>query len=301
MSALESMERNPEVSIILVNYNDRPNLEDCLLSLRQNVQGIDFEIIVVDNNSSDGSQDFVEKEYPRAKLIRNQENLGFAKANNLGIKESKGEFILFLNTDTVIYPQTLENLLKEMREDSRIGAVGPALLRGKNAYQISFGKKVSFLRELIQKCLLNSFLKLWLKISLKKRVVGWLSGACFLTRKDVLEKVGTYDENFFLYFEDIDLCYRMKKKGYKLLFLPQARIFHRGGATTLKLKILSRYEYRKSQIYFYQKHNSRISLSLLRCYLWINFAFIFLFRYLKKDTVTVSRSQFFDLLKKSKK
>lgn len=83
MSALESIERNPEVSIILVNYNDRPNLEDCLLSLRENVQGIDFEIIVVDNNSSDGSQDFIEKEYPRAKLIRNQENLGFAKANNL--------------------------------------------------------------------------------------------------------------------------------------------------------------------------------------------------------------------------
>lgn len=188
-----------------------------------------------------------------------------------------------------------------MRADSRIGAVGPALLRGKNAYQVSFGSKVDFFRELVKKCFLNSYLKLRLKIRMRKKEVGWLSGACFLTRKDVLEKVGTYDENFFLYFEDIDLCYRMKKKGYKLLFLPQVRIFHKGGATTLRSKISSRYEYRKSQIYFYRKHNSRISLSLLRCYLWISFAFVFLFRYLKKDTDAVSRSQFLNSLKKSKK
>jgi len=301
MNDLKSTEGKPEVSIILVNYNDRLHLEDCLLSLRKNILDINFELLVVDNNSSDGSQDFVERQYPQAKLIRNKENLGFAKANNLGIKESKGEFILFLNTDTVIYPRMLEYLMEEMKADSQIGAVAPALLRGKNAYQISFGRKVSFVQELIQKCFLNSVLKLRLKIGLKMREVGWLSGACLLTRKDVLEAVGYFDENFFLYFEDIDLCYRIKKKGFKLTFFPKARVFHRGGASTLRSKISSRYEYRKSQLYFYRKHNSKHSYFLLRCYLWVNFSLLSLFGALRKDVDSVSRNQFFNLLKNSEK
>jgi len=297
MSTLKNLEEKPEVSIILVNYNDKPHLQECLLSLEENAQGISFEVIVVDNNSSDGSQEFIEKNYSQAKLIRNLKNIGFARANNQGIKESKGEFILFLNTDTLVYPKALEYLLGEMKNDRQVGAAGPTLLRGDNAYQVSFGGRVNFFQELVQKCFLNSYYKLRLKIGQKKRWVRWLSGACLLTRKEILEDVGFFDENFFIYFEDIDLCFRIRKKGLKLLFLPQARVFHRGGATTLRKKTFSRYEYRKSQLYFYRKHNSSLSLFFLWVYLWLNFSFLFLFGYLREHKSSDLRRQFFKLLK----
>jgi len=300
MSALKNLEEKPEVSIILVNYNAKLHLQECLLSLEKNAQDTDYEVIVVDNNSSDGSQELIEKSYPQAKLIRNRENIGFARANNQGLRESKGEFVLFLNPDTVIHPKALERLLEEMKGDRLVGAVGPALLSDRNVYQISFGGRVNFLQELLRKYLLNSYLKFKLKIRQPKQEVRWLSGACLLIRKDILEDSGLFDESYFLYFEDIDLCFRIKEKGFKLIYLPQARVFHRGGASTLPKKLFSRYEYRRSQLYFYRKHNSFLSYCFLRLYLWLNFSFQFLLSYLRKDADSGYCRQFFRLLKDNK-
>ncbi len=124
---------------------------------------MNLEILIVDNNSSDGSQEFIKQNYPNIKLITNEENVGFAKANNRGFREGKGEFFLFLNTDTVIYPNALSLLLEELKINPRVGAIGPALLRGENEYQISFGKRVSFASQIFQKFFLNLFYKLTLK------------------------------------------------------------------------------------------------------------------------------------------
>jgi len=274
-------EKLPELSIIIVSFNDKSHLEECLSSIKENAQNMDFEILIVDNNSSDGSQEFIKQNYPKIKLIANEENAGFAIALNRGIRESEGEFFLFLNPDTVIYPEALSLLLEELKINPRVGAIGPALLREENAYQVSFGKRVSFVSEIFQKFLLNPFYKLRLKSIQTRKEVGWLSAACLMTRKEVLEDVGLFDENFFLYFEDIDLCYRIRKKGWSLLFFPQARVFHKGGTSTQQDKVRSRFEYRRSQLYFYQKHNSKVSLFLLRLYFVLNFSLIRLWRFLK--------------------
>lgn len=281
-----------ELSVILVNYNDKTHLQGCLSSLVENGRGFAFEIIIVDNNSGDGSPEFIEKNFPAVNLIRNQENVGFSRANNQAIRISRGEFILFLNTDTLLSPNVLKLLLEEMKANPQIGALGPALFRDRTRYQVSFGKKVSFFSEILQKCFLNHYYRLLLKIVQKKREVGWLSAACLLVRRSALEEAGFFDEKFFLYFEDIDLCLKMRERGWKLIFFPRAKVFHEGGVSTLSFKLSSRLEYRRSQLYYYRKHNSKISLFLLRLYLRLNFSFLSL--WIGDSQV---RSQYFQLLK----
>jgi hypothetical protein len=286
----------PVLSVILVNYNDRAHLDNCLSSVEENSQGIDFEIIIVDNNSTDGSQEFILKNFPRVRLLLNSENFGFSKANNQAIKQSRGEFILFLNTDTVIYPGALRLLLQELKSNPKFGAIGPALFPKKNAYQVSFGGSVNFFSQVFQKYFFNGYYRLILRISQRQREVAWLSAACLLVRRQALEEVGFFDENFFIYFEDIDLCVRIKKRGWKLIYLPTARVFHAGGITTATKKLQSRYEYRRSQLYFYQKHNSRISLLLLRIYLRMKFWLLGSKGSFRKEENAGLRSKFHGLL-----
>ena len=261
-----------DISIIVVNHNSRAHLDKCLSSLEGRLTQQDCELLVVDNNSSDGSQDMVERRFPQVQLISNQDNLGFARANNQAVRQSLANYYLFLNPDTLLSTEALDLMLEEMRKNTRVGAIGPALLDRESRYQVSFGRRVDFGAELLQKCFFNPYHRARLKHDPDTRDVGWLSGACLLVRRDVLIEVGAFDENFFLYFEDIDLCLRIKQKGYRLVYLPQAKVYHEGGASTSLDETSSRFEYRKSQLYFYQKHNSRVSLRLLRLYLFLKFS-----------------------------
>lgn len=265
-----------ELSIILVNYNDRRHIEACLSSLQENVPSVEHEIIVVDNASTDGSRELIARSFPAVRLIANADNAGFSRANNIGAKESRGEFLLFLNTDTVATPGSIGGWLDHLRADPSIGAVGPALLRGSGAVQVSFGKKVNFPAQLWQKLFLNPVYGRFLKKSAGTRSVGWLSAACLLCRRKAFEQAGGFDENFFIYFEDIDLCLRLREAGWKLVYIPGTRIFHEGGATTSPRRDFSRYQYRKSQLSFYRKHSPGISLSLLRASLKVNLVFLFI-------------------------
>ncbi len=263
----------PDLSVILVSFNDRKHLEKCLQSLKDFLLEVDLEIVLVDNNSSDGSPDLIKNKFPEVKLLCASENLGFAKACNLGISASSGEFVLFLNSDTIAEVQALSVLLDEMKRNPSIGAVGPALLSEQGTYQVSFGKRVDFFSEFIQKGFFNLYYAKKLKSDQTVREVGWLSAACLLVRRKALEEAGCFDENYFLYFEDIDLCYKIRQEGWTLRFCPQVQISHIGGTSTSAVKNSSRYHYRKSQIYFYRKHNSRLSQAMLRVYLWMNFNF----------------------------
>lgn len=286
----------PELSVVLVNYNDRWHLEPCLLSLEKSSQEIELEVIVVDNASTDSSVELITGKYPWVRLIQNSVNLGFAKANNQALAACHSDYVLFLNTDTIIYSHALFHLLQEIKSDPSIGAVGPALIR-KKGYQVSFGRKVGFFSEILQKCFFNPYYSMTLKFHKRKKEVGWLSAACLLTRRKIIEELGGFDKNFFLYFEDIDLCVRMKEKGWKLVFVPQAKVFHDGGVTTGPLKLRSRLEYRKSQLYFYRKHNSRLSLFLLRIYLSLNLIFLRRFLKLKKSQDMLLLEEFSKSLK----
>jgi GT2 family glycosyltransferase len=262
----------PELSVILVSHNDRVHLDRCLRGLREESLPVETEIIVVDNSSSDGSPEMVRKLFPEITLLENEENVGFGKANNRGIAEASGEYLLFLNADTSVEAEALRCLLEGIRKRPGTGAVGPALLSGADAYQVSFGRTVDFFSEVFQKGFWNLYWPHRLKHDLTEREVGWLSAACLLVRRTALDEAGHFDEGFFLYFEDIDLCYRIRRKGWRLVFLPQAKVGHLGGTSTSTAKRFSRYHYRRSQLYFYRKHNSRTSLRLLRAYLWMRFA-----------------------------
>lgn len=170
----------------------------------------------------------------------------------------------------MIIDGAIDILLKEMRGREDAGLCGPLLIREDGSFQVSFGRRVSFFRELVQKSFLNSHTRRRLGRIRKVKEVGWISGACCFARREALVSVGGFDEDFFLYFEDIDLCVRMGKRGWKTLFVPLAKVFHQGGAATRQFAP-SRFEYRRSQLLFYAKHNSAGSRRLLRAYLRLNF------------------------------
>jgi N-acetylglucosaminyl-diphospho-decaprenol L-rhamnosyltransferase len=255
------------LSVILVNFNDRPHLTACLESVAATLGSIPCEIILVDNASTDGSPEAVAAAFSSVRLIRNAANPGFGAANNPAVRESSGEFLLFLNTDTVLQPGAVAALLEVLHSDPNAAAAGPLLFSGPGRIQVSFGNRVDFLGQTVQKVILNPFYEKKLTGESRIREAGWLSAACLLARRSAFEEAGGFDERFFIYFEDIDLCRRMRTSGWRLLFVPRARVFHKGGATTGPRPASSRLEYRKSQVAFYTKHASRSSLRLLRVYL----------------------------------
>jgi len=286
----------PEVSVVIVSRDGRDSLARCLASVRECGRGRDWNVLVADNASTDGSPELCAEKFPEVRLLRTGANLGFARANNMALAETRVPFVLFLNPDTVLFPGAVDILLEAMRKEPKAAACGPLLVQEGSAFQVSFGRKVSFFRELVQKSVLNPYFKRRLKGSPRTREVGWLSAACLLARREAVEAVGGFDEGFFLYFEDIDLCVRMAAQGWRMLFLPEARVFHEGGAAT-KHFAPSRFEYRKSQIRFYRKHNSRASQRLLGLYLRSNLFFLGLRDRLKKGGGEEAR-RFRGLLKK---
>jgi GT2 family glycosyltransferase len=286
---------SPLLSILLVNYNDGAHLPECLSSIETHARTIDHEVIVVDNASTDGSPELIAERFPRIRLIRNSRNEGFGRANNRAVRESRGTFILFLNTDVVLHPGALDLILTEMAADPLTGIVGPALLNPGGSFQVSFGGRVGFFMEAFKKIFLNRAIRRSLRKGGGRREVGWVSGAFLLARMKTLLEAGLFDENFFLYFEDIDLCRRAVEKGWKVIFLPIAVSFHWGGTTTAGRLLRSRLEYRKSQLLFYRKHNSRVSLALLRLYLRLDFAALSLSGAFRKEPGDLRR-EFLDIL-----
>jgi len=257
----------PELSVIIVNYNDRAHLPACLSSLEKALSSLSVEVILVDNQSGDGSPALVRSSFPWARLIENDQNVGYPRANNIGFRQSHGEYVLFLNTDTVLPEGALPALLAEIKARPEIGAVGPALVHEDGRFQVSFGKARGLFSEIRQKLILNPYFRIALRHSRKPRAVGWLSGACLLVRRAAIEAAGLFDEAFFLYFEDIDLCRRISGQGFRLVFHPAVQVSHVGGAATSGRRWQSRLEYRRSQLRFYKKHNSLLSLRLLKLYL----------------------------------
>jgi GT2 family glycosyltransferase len=257
----------PVLSVILVYHDDRLNLTPCLDAVFSTLTEIPFEVILADNASTDGGPEDAAAAFPSIRILRNPENPGFGAANNRAVRESSGEFLLFLNTDTILQPGAAAVLLKALRDDPGVAACGPLLFPGEGRIQVSFGDRVDFFGQLFQKLFLNPYFKRALRRKPKPRQTGWLSAACLLCRRPGFDAAGGFDERFFLYFEDIDLCARLRAAGGRLLYLPNARVFHEGGATTGVRPAASRFAYRQSQMLYYAKHASRGSLFFLKMYL----------------------------------
>lgn len=255
-----------DISAILVSYNGRDHIGPCLSALASEMPP-GGEIIVVDNASTDGTPEFVAREFPAVKLIAGGSNPGFAAANNRGAAEAEGRNLLFLNTDTVVWPGSINRLQAVLDMFPEIGAAGPALVHPDGSYQVSFGRRVGFLGQLLQKAVLNPFWKRALPRRIRPLHPGWLSAACCLVRRTAFEAAGGFDESFFLYFEDIDLCRRIRREGWRLLYEPRARVVHIGGGSTSARPAEARLEYRRGQWRYYAKHAPALSRFFLRLYL----------------------------------
>lgn len=256
-----------DLSIVIVNYNVRQFVLQCLESVfKSELQGLNIEVILVDNNSTDGSVSAVTKFYPQVHVIANTDNPGFSKANNQGIKISSGEFVLLLNPDTVIAEDTIVKCLNKMRSQSDIGALGVKMIDGTGAFlpesKRSFPTVWNSMTKLLGLSTMFPSVKLLGGYNLtylpadSSHDIDVLCGAFMLMRKEALQKSGLLDEDFFMYGEDIDLSYRIKKAGYRILYFADTTIIHYKGESTKKSSVNYVKTFYKAMIIYVKKHYS---------------------------------------------
>ncbi len=262
----------PTLSIIIVNYNVQFFLENCLHSVFNALKGIESEVIVVDNNSVDGSLKMLAQKFPQVKLIENKENLGFSRANNQAMKIAKGEFLLLLNPDTVVEEDTFKICIDHFRKDEKVGGIGVMMLDGKGNFlpeskrglptpSVAF-YKIFGLSTLFPHSKRFSQYHLGHLSKDQNHEVEILSGAFMMIRKKVIDEIGMLDESFFMYGEDIDLSYRITKADYKNLYLADTSIIHYKGESTKKSSINYVYVFYRAMAIFAKKHFSQTNAKL---------------------------------------
>lgn len=261
-----------DVSIISVSYNTKDLLLKCLESIRKYVRGVRYEVIVIDNNSSDGTAE--ELKNIHFQLIENKENRGFGAANNQGINIAKGRYILFLNPDTELREDSISKMISWMDANPRVGISSCALVNPDGSIQPTGGFFPNIGRVFMWSTLIddiplasNIFGSYHPKASFyeKERELDWVTGAFFMIRREVLREVGVFDEDFFLYVEEVELCFRAKMEGWNVTYIPKTRVLHRKGASGTTEGMITR-EFQGLKI-FYHKHYGVIERLLLKVFL----------------------------------
>ncbi|HAY33249.1 MAG TPA: glycosyltransferase family 2 protein [Ignavibacteria bacterium] len=263
------------VSIIIINYNQKTLLKDCLDSVYEKFR-FEFEVIVINNSPNENLEEL--KQLYRNIIILNNSNRGYSNANNLGAKNSSGSNLLFLNADTKIVTAPGDDLFK-LLDNPETGAVGLKLFNEDGTFQLSFWKENNFLNEISNKNEEKEFEKRnAIAIGLKEteysgiKEVDWVTGAALAIRKDVFLKAGGFDEKFFLFYEDADLCKRLKDAGYKNMFYPFCNIIHyKGEIVNQNFQTDTYYYSKESQLYYYRKHCGILDRVSLRFYLFVKF------------------------------
>lgn len=232
-----------DVSVIIVSYQSREKTRQCLLSLRKaELSGISHEIFVVDNTETLDFDETFRREFPEARILASGRNLGMGAGNNLGVREARGTFLLILNPDTIIYPDAVRILFDFMRDRDDVGIAGPKLLNPDKTLQYSCLRFPRLWTPILRRTFLGRFaanhLGRYLMVDFDHesiRDVDWMIGSCLMIRSDFYRNVGGFDEQFFMYFEDIDLCRRAWRAGFRVVYCPQAVVVHdhaRGSART---------------------------------------------------------------------
>lgn len=266
-----------DLSVVIVSYNTKDFLKNCLDSIYKTSKNFSFEIIVVDNASSDNSADLVSREYKDVILIKNSQNLGFSKANNLGVKKSTGRYVLFLNSDTLVYENTLKYMIDFMDENNKVGAatcklvmpnekIDDASHRGFPTPWNSF-THFSGLAKIFPKTKTFGGYNLGYMDFTTTHEIDALAGAFMLVRRNAGKDVGWWDEDYFFYGEDLDFCYQLKQKGWKVFYVPDVSILHYKGVSggikevskelttaSKETKIKSQKERFRAMRLFYKKH-----------------------------------------------
>ena len=256
-----------DLSIIIPSFNTRELLDRCLASIQTNLEhaSISYEIIVVDNASTDGTQNFLSKKYARVIKILNKKNLGYGSANNMGIQQSHGTYILLLNSDIDVQNNAIESLYRFGLHHQR-AFIGAKLFNEDHSPQPSCGPMYTLPVVFVMLFLKGDELGMSRYSPNEPSSVDWVSGACLFGKKSSFEDAGLFDEEIFMYMEEIEFLYRAKKKGYDVLFYPGAAFVHVGAASSSSRKtpVANIYE---GLLYFYSKHRSIMEQTVLRFFL----------------------------------
>jgi GT2 family glycosyltransferase len=263
------------LAIIIVSYNVRDELDGCLRSVVGRADPFATEVVVVDNGSHDGTVKMVRERWPAVRVIEAPGNVGFSRANNLGIRATASDFVLLLNPDTVVQPSAIQTLMRTLGSRHDAAAVGPRLVDGDGIPELSFGWRIGPLGELRQKIVgglhrrgvgpVRRLVDRWTRAAGTRE---WVSGACLLIRRTDLASAGLLDERYFMYTEDVDLCVSLRRRGRAILFVPDAEVIHLRGRSAGRNPQTERLR-RVSQLAYYAKHHPSW-LPLLRAYLRVS-------------------------------
>ncbi|MEN8124079.1 MAG: glycosyltransferase family 2 protein [Bacteroidota bacterium] len=243
-----------KLSVIIVNYNVRYFLEQCLISVNEACKDLSSEIIVIDNNSSDDSCRMINKRFPKVNLICNKQNIGFGKANNLAISKAKGEYLLILNPDTFLAEDILQKIIDFAEKKDDFGALGVKMIDGKGMFLPESKRNIPTIKIAIKK--IAGYSKDYYANHIDKNKNGKieiLTGAFMLLKRSVFNEIKGFDEDYFMYGEDIDLCYKILNKGYQNYYFGKSSIIHYKGESTIKNIGYLKNFYGAMQI-FYNKH-----------------------------------------------
>lgn len=276
-----------DLSIVVVSWNVKDLLRHSLASVIASLgcekgRQLSSQLVVVDNASSDGSVDMLSEEFPQIHLIANRENVGFTRGNNQGIALSDGRYVLLLNPDTGVLGDALGEMVAYMEAHPRVGVLGPQLLYPDGQVQSSRRRFPDLRTAYVE----STFMQAWFADSQILRryyvldasddetlAVDWVVGACLLLRRQALDQVGTLDERFFMYSEELDWCYRAKKVGWEVIYLPTARVVHHAGKSSEQVLPVRHVQFQRSKVLFFKKHHGywageTVRLFLLVTYLW---------------------------------
>ncbi|WP_298494515.1 glycosyltransferase family 2 protein [uncultured Algibacter sp.] len=269
-----------KLSIIILNYNVQYFLELCLRSVEAAIKNLEAEIIVVDNDSEDNSCEMVKKLFPKVKLIENKENFGFSKGNNIGVLQAKGEYLCILNPDTVVAEDTFVKLLEFAKNKNKLGIVGCRLKNGSGLFLPESKRNIPRVNVALRKIL--GYSKSYYATHLSKKDIGEVAilvGAFMLIKKEVYNAVKGFDEDYFMYGEDIDLSYKILKAGYKNYYYGDTTAIHFKGESTLRDKNYARRFFGAMQI-FYEKHfKQNLFFDMV---VWLGIKLAFLLRRIRK-------------------
>ncbi|MCP4578450.1 MAG: glycosyltransferase [Deltaproteobacteria bacterium] len=300
------------LDVIIVNYNSTPQLLKCIRSLLSLSEGISLRIHVQDNASRKGDVRVVARDFPEVLLTRNSRNYGFAKAVNRAIKNGSAPYVLILNPDTLALPGLLSTTLGYMENHPEVGVLGPKILDSDGVVQGSarsfpnlltalFGRKSILSKIMPHNPITRENILTVLSDGMNPMEVGWVSGACMLVRRDAIDNVGPFDERFFMYWEDADWCRRMWRKGWKVIYFPEASMIHHVGVSSESNIFRSVLEFHRSIYRLFDKHADGFNIYLKPLVFWgllYRFFFVFLSQLVRKK---VLRSESFPHLEKKRR
>ncbi len=268
-----------QLSIVIVSWNVRELLRECLRSIAQTQGDLTVEVIVVDSASADGSAAMVVAEFPQVTLIASDENVGFPRGNNMGIAKAHGRYILLLNPDTILHANALASMVAFLDNHLDVGVVGAQLLNEDGSVQSS--------RRRFPTLTTAFFESTWLQSRAPQRIldryyaldiadgqtadVDWVMGACLMTRQEIAHTVGGMDEGYFMYSEELDWCRRIKMAGWRVVYLPTAQVTHYQGKSSEQVVAQRHIYFNQAKLRYFRKYHGRVPALILRLFLLLNY------------------------------